>query len=50
MTSSDDKRKNLELPGKTADVTANQLSVVMLYALHPTDRSGAMLETAALLA
>ncbi|MFF3503312.1 replication initiation protein, RepL2 [Streptomyces sp. NPDC003247] len=31
-------------------MTANQRLVVMLYALHPTDRSGAVLETAANLA
>ncbi|MFF4935314.1 replication initiation protein, RepL2 [Streptomyces griseofuscus] len=48
--SSDDKQKNLELLEKTAGMTANQRLVVMLYALHPTDRSGAVLETAANLA
>jgi hypothetical protein len=47
---SDDKQKNLELLEKTAGMTANQRLVVMLYALHPTDRSGAVLETAAKLA
>ncbi|MEU8936270.1 replication initiation protein, RepL2 [Streptomyces sp. NPDC048409] len=47
---SDDKKKNLELLEKTAGMTANQRLVVMLYALHPTDRSGAVLETAANLA
>jgi precorrin-3B methylase len=45
-----DKHKNLELLEKTAGMTANQRLVVMLYALHPTDRSGAVLETAANLA
>ncbi len=50
MISSDDKHKNLELLEKTAGMTANQRLVVMLYALHPTDRSGAVLETAANLA
>ncbi|KPI01766.1 hypothetical protein [Streptomyces mirabilis] len=48
--SSDDKQKNLELLEKTVGMTANQRLVVMLYALHPTDRSGAVLETAANLA
>ncbi|MGW3313878.1 replication initiation protein, RepL2 [Streptomyces sp. NPDC001073] len=47
---SDDKQKNLELLEKTAGMTANQRLVVMLYALHPTDRSGAVLKTAAELA
>ncbi|MFD6294340.1 replication initiation protein, RepL2 [Streptomyces sp. NPDC060235] len=47
---SDDKQKNLDLLEKTAGMTANQRLVVMLYALHPTDRSGAVLETAATLA
>lgn len=47
MISSDARRKNLELLKKTAGMTANQRLVVMLYALHPTDRSGAVLETAA---
>ncbi|MFJ4894995.1 replication initiation protein, RepL2 [Streptomyces sp. NPDC088788] len=46
----DDKQKNLDLLEKTAGMTANQRLVVMLYALHPTDRSGAVLETAATLA
>lgn len=50
MNTTDDKRKNLELLEKTAGMTANQRLVVMLYALHPTDRSGAILETAANLA
>jgi hypothetical protein len=50
VISSDDKQKNLELLEKTAGMTANQRLVVMLYALHPTDRSGAVLETAANLA
>ncbi|MEU6587647.1 hypothetical protein ABZ923_00120 [Streptomyces sp. NPDC046881] len=48
--SSDDKKKNLELLEETAGMTANQRLVVMLYGLHPTDRSGAVLETAANLA
>ncbi|MER6075396.1 replication initiation protein, RepL2 [Streptomyces sp. NPDC001817] len=48
--SSDDKQKNLKLLEKTAGMSANQRLVVMLYALHPTDRSGAVLETAANLA
>lgn len=43
----DDKQTNLELLEATAGMTANQRLVVMLYALHPTDRSGAVLETAA---
>ncbi|CAL9639611.1 replication initiation protein, RepL2 [Streptomyces albogriseolus] len=47
---SDDKQKNLDLLKATAGMTANQRLVVMLYALHPTDRSGAILETAANLA
>jgi hypothetical protein len=47
---SGDKHKNLELLQATAGMTANQRLVVMLYALHPTDRSGAVLETAANLA
>ncbi|MFE7077061.1 replication initiation protein, RepL2 [Streptomyces sp. NPDC057620] len=46
----DDKQKNLELLEKTAGMTANQRLVVMLYALHPTDRSGSVLQTAAALA
>lgn len=50
MISSDDKQKNLDLLEKTVGMTANQRLVVMLYALHPTDRSGAVLETAANLA
>ncbi|CAL9327137.1 hypothetical protein SUDANB180_07619 (plasmid) [Streptomyces sp. enrichment culture] len=50
MISSVDKQKNLELLEKTVGMTANQRLVVMLYALHPTDRSGAVLETAANLA
>lgn len=50
MISSDDKQKNLKLLEKTAGMSANQRLVVMLYALHPTDRSGAVLETAANLA
>ncbi|MGJ5756551.1 cyclic nucleotide-binding domain-containing protein [Streptomyces puniciscabiei] len=48
--SSDDKQKNLKLLETTAGMSANQRLVVMLYALHPTDRSGAVLETAANLA
>ncbi|WP_217249311.1 replication initiation protein, RepL2 [Streptomyces sp. AC602_WCS936] len=47
---SDDKQKNLNLLRATVGMTANQRLVVMLYALHPTDRSGAVLETAANLA
>ncbi|MEU6479324.1 replication initiation protein, RepL2 [Streptomyces sp. NPDC047017] len=47
---SDDKQQNLKLLEATAGMTANQRLVVMLYALHPTDRSGAVLETAAQLA
>lgn len=47
---SDDKQQNLRLLEATAGMTANQRLVVMLYALHPTDRSGAVLETAAQLA
>lgn len=47
---SDEKHKNLQLLERTAGMTANQRLVVMLYALHPTDRSGAVLETAATLA
>ncbi|MFI6341186.1 replication initiation protein, RepL2 [Streptomyces sp. NPDC050535] len=46
----DDKQKNLKLLETTAGMTANQRLVVMLYALHPTDRSGAVQETAATLA
>jgi hypothetical protein len=47
---SDDKQRNLELLQATAGMTANQRLVVMLYALHPTDRAGAVAETAANLA
>ncbi|WP_081241053.1 replication initiation protein, RepL2 [Streptomyces viridosporus] len=47
---SDDKHRNLDLLQRTAGMTANQRLVVMLYALHPTDRAGAVLETAANLA
>lgn len=47
---SEEKHQNLELLERTAGMTANQRLVVMLYALHPTDRSGAVLETAATLA
>ncbi|MER6539672.1 replication initiation protein, RepL2 [Streptomyces sp900105755] len=48
--SNDDKHENLRLLETTAGMSANQRLVVMLYALHPTDRSGAVLETAANLA
>jgi hypothetical protein len=50
VISDDDKRNSLELLEKTAGMTANQRLIVMLYALHPTGRSGAVLETAANLA
>lgn len=46
---SDDKR-NLDLLQRTAGLTANQRLVVMLYALHPTDRAGTVAETGAQLA
>ncbi|MBL3667251.1 replication initiation protein, RepL2 [Streptomyces sp. M2CJ-2] len=46
----DDKLKTLRLLQHTAGLTANQRLVVMLYACHPTDRSGAVLETAVELA
>ncbi|MGC0407600.1 replication initiation protein, RepL2 [Streptomyces sp. SAI-163] len=46
MTSSEDKQQNLELLEKAVGMTTAQRSVVMLYALHPDHRSGAVLETA----
>ncbi|EDY48707.1 RepC2 [Streptomyces clavuligerus] len=46
----DDKHKMLQLLQRTAGMTANQRLVVMLYAMHPADRSGAVVETAAGLA
>ncbi|MHC0433513.1 replication initiation protein, RepL2 [Streptomyces sp. O3] len=46
----DDKIKTLHLLQRTAGMTANQRLVVMLYAVHPADRSGAVIETAAELA
>lgn len=46
----DDKQTNLELLEATAGMTASQRLAIMLYALHPTDRSGAVPETAARLA
>ncbi|MEU3796000.1 replication initiation protein, RepL2 [Streptomyces fructofermentans] len=42
----DDKLRTLSLLQRTVGLTANQRLVVMLYACHPTDRSGAVLETA----
>lgn len=45
-----DERKNLELLRQTAGMTANQRLVVMLYALHPTNRAGTVQETGANLA
>lgn len=41
----DDKRKLLDVLHRTAGMTANQRLVVMLYAMHPADRSGAVIET-----
>ncbi|MEU6708145.1 replication initiation protein, RepL2 [Streptomyces wuyuanensis] len=46
----DDKRKLLDILQRTAGMTANQRLVVMLYAMHPTDRAGAVTETGAHLA
>ncbi|EPH45359.1 replication initiation protein, RepL2 [Streptomyces aurantiacus] len=46
----DDKRKMLQLFQDTAGMTANQRLIVMLYAMHPTDRAGTVVETAAELA
>ncbi|MFE6133522.1 replication initiation protein, RepL2 [Streptomyces sp. NPDC056437] len=46
----DDKGKLLDVLHRTAGMTANQRLVVMLYAMHPTDRSGAIIETGAKLA
>ncbi|MEV7684173.1 replication initiation protein, RepL2 [Streptomyces sp. NPDC088341] len=41
----DDKRKLLDVLQRTAGMTANQRLVVMLYAMHPTDRAGTVNET-----
>ncbi|MEV7856483.1 replication initiation protein, RepL2 [Streptomyces sp. NPDC087228] len=46
----DDKQKLLDVLHRTVGMTANQRLVVMLYALHPTDRAGAVIETGANLA
>ncbi|SES38934.1 hypothetical protein SAMN05421870_1289 [Streptomyces qinglanensis] len=46
----EDKHRTLRLLQKTAGMTANQRLVVMLYAVHPTDRAGTVVETAAELA
>jgi hypothetical protein len=46
----DDKRKLLDVLHRTSGMTANQRLVVMLYAMHPADRSGAVIETGANLA
>jgi hypothetical protein len=35
----EDKRKLLDVLHRTAGMTANQRLVVMLYAMHPTDRA-----------
>lgn len=40
----------LQLLQQTSGLTANQRLIVMLYAMHPTDRAGAVIETAANLA
>jgi hypothetical protein len=48
--SSDDKHRLLDVLHRTAGMTANQRLVVMLYAMHPTDRAGAVIETGAKLA
>ncbi|MCX3061356.1 cyclic nucleotide-binding domain-containing protein [Streptomyces beihaiensis] len=42
----DDKRRLLDVLHRTAGMTANQRLIVMLYAMHPTDRAGAVIETA----
>jgi DNA-binding MarR family transcriptional regulator len=46
----DDKHKLLDVLHRTAGMTANQRLVIMLYAMHPTDRAGAVVETGAKLA
>ena len=46
----EDKRKLLDVLQRTAGMTANQRLVIMLYAMHPTDRAGAVIETGAKLA
>jgi DNA-binding transcriptional regulator PaaX len=46
----DDKRKLLDVLHRTAGMTANQRLIVMLYAMHPTDRAGAVVDTGANLA
>ena len=46
----DDKRRLLDVLHRTAGMTANQRLVVMLYAVHPTDRGGAVIDTGANLA
>ncbi|MFF9090501.1 replication initiation protein, RepL2 [Streptomyces sp. NPDC014991] len=46
----DDKRKLLDILQRSAGMTANQRLVVMLYAMHPTHRGGAVIETGANLA
>ncbi|MEU9314999.1 replication initiation protein, RepL2 [Streptomyces sp. NPDC048295] len=46
----DDKQELLDVLHRTAGMTANQRLVVMLYAMHPTDRAGAVIETGANLA
>nr|WTA00827.1 replication initiation protein, RepL2 [Streptomyces sp. NBC_00857] len=46
----DDKRKLLDILHRTVGMTANQRLIVMLYAMHPTDRGGAVIETGANLA
>jgi hypothetical protein len=46
----DEKQKLLDVLQRTVGMTANQRLVVMLYAMHPTDRAGAVAETGANLA
>ncbi|MFD4481472.1 replication initiation protein, RepL2 [Streptomyces sp. NPDC058471] len=46
----DDKQRLLDVLHRTSGMTANQRLVVMLYAMHPTDRAGAVVETGANLA
>ncbi|MFF3959447.1 replication initiation protein, RepL2 [Streptomyces sp. NPDC001890] len=46
----DDKQRLLDVLHRTVGMTANQRLVVMLYAMHPTDRAGAVIETGANLA
>lgn len=47
---SSDKQAQLGILFRTRGLTANQRLVVWLYSVHPTDRSGAVIETGAKLA